>query len=170
MNDAFSDYVTLLDDIEQIPVTAREARNLSAEQRAVVMAQVVALIRDRVLPQSDREGAGLEALLDDGRGPFDRGRRGRFDHAAHVSVTDHDAILAPVDELARANPSDGARVQELLYRVHAAVAGHFSEAEVMLAAVGQEEEPAPGAARTGVPTGPGAALGPDVIRPSPWFG
>lgn len=158
MTDAFSEYVALLDDIEQIPATAREAPNLSAEQRAVVMARVVALVRDRVVPQSEREGAGLDALFDDGRGSFDR--------AASAGVTDQDAILAPIDELARANPKDGARVQELLYRVHAAVAGCFNEAEVMLAAVGDDEEPARGAVRTG----PGRVGGVGDIRPSPWFG
>ena len=158
MTDSFSEYVTLLDDIEQIPATAREAPNLPAEQRAVVMARVVALVRDRVLPQSKREGAGLDALLDDGRGSFDS--------AASAGVTGHDAILAPIDELASANPQDGARVQELLYRVHAAVAGRFSEAEVMLAAVGDEDEPARGAARPR----PGRVGGGGDMRPSPWFG
>ncbi len=158
MTDPFSDYVVLLDGIEQIPMTAREAPNLSAEQRAVVVSQVVALVRDRVLPQSAREDAGLAALLDDGGG--------RVDRAPSPRRTDHDAILAPINELARANPENAARVQELLYRVHTAIAGYFSEAEMMLAGLGNDEEPSERPLRTG----PARGLGCNYTGPSAWFG
>lgn len=153
MVDAFSDYVTLLDDIGQIPVTARAAPKLSAEQRGLVMAQVIDLVRNRVLPQSDREGVGLEALFDDERGAL-------VDVAGRARAADHEAILSPIDELARANPTDGARVQELLYRVHAAIASHFIEAELIHAG-GAEPEPAHSVAGEVVP---------GHIGPSRWFG
>jgi hypothetical protein len=158
MTDPFSEYVALLDGIEQIPITAREAPRLSAEQRVVVVSQVVALVRDRVLPQSALEDAGLDALLDDGGG--------RIDGAPRSHGADHDAILAPINELARANPEDPARVQELLYRVHTAIAGHFSEAEVMLAGLGNDEEPS---ARP-LQSGPARGVGDDCTGPSAWFG
>jgi hypothetical protein len=143
VTDVFSQYVTLLDEIEQIPIVARQSPTLSAAQRADAIACVVELVRDRVLPQSDRDWAGREALLDDGGG--------MVSVAAVTDVllgsADHDAILAPLDDLAQANPSDAARVQSLLYRVHAAIAGHFSKAELMLASMGDDIGPVPGPPR-----------------------
>jgi len=132
MTDAFSEYVMLLDEIERIPVAARASASLSNEQRAATVGRVVELVRDRVLPQSDREEASLQALLGDDLAAF-AGTRGTSGGVAH------DAILAPVDELARADPQDGARVQELLYRLHAAIVGHFGEAELILVTAGKEE-------------------------------
>ncbi len=132
MTDPFSEYVTLLDEIERLPVAARASESLSHEQRAATVARVVELVRDRVLPQSDREEAGLQALLGDGLAAF-AGTPGTF------GGVDHDAILAPMEELARTDPRDGARVQELLYRLHAAIAGHFGEAELILATAVKEE-------------------------------
>lgn len=134
MTDAFSQYVTLLDEVERIPVAARVSPSLSTDQCAATIAQVVQLVRDRVLPQSDREEAALKSLLGDELASFAGAPGGS-------GVADHDAILAPVDELARADPQDRARVKELLYRIHAAIAGHFGEAELILAAAGIEERP-----------------------------
>ena len=135
MNDPFAEYVELLDDIERIPVTAREAPKLSPEQRAAAVSQVVTLVRDRVLPQSDREDAGLDALLDDGS---------ELSSGALMAGLDyHDAILARVDELAGASPADVIHVQELLYGLHSALAGHFSEAEVILSSRVEYELAAP---------------------------
>jgi hypothetical protein len=164
MTDAFSEYVTLLKEIEQIPVAARASGSLSAEERAATVARVVDLVRDRVLPQSEREEAGLEALLGDGLVAFARTR------GASGGV-DHDAILAPVDELARADPRRGARVQELLYRLHAAIAGHFGEAELILASEGMEEQ----AQRHGSPVAAGwpragGRSDRGYTGPSAWFG
>jgi len=134
MTDAFSEYVMLLGDIEQIPVAAQESPKFSTEQRAEAIVRVVDLVRDRVLPQSDREEASLEALVGGGRRTFGGAR-------AASAAEDHDAILEPVEELTHADPRDGARVQQLLYRIHAAVAGHFAEAEVILASARAEEQP-----------------------------
>jgi hypothetical protein len=158
MSEVFSQYVTLVDEIEQIPIMARESRTLSTEQRTAVMAQVVALVRDRVLPQSDRDCASREALLDD---------EDASDRAAAAGVGDHDAILAPLDELARANPSDAARVQRLMYQVHSAIAGRFSQAELILASMGDDEYEL--ASRAPRITG-GRFVRREYARPSAWFG
>jgi hypothetical protein len=162
VTDVFSQYVTLLDEIEQIPTVARQSPALTTAQRAKVVAHVVELVRDRVLPQSDRDRAGREALLDDGGG--------MVSVAAVTDVmvgsADHDAILEPLDELARANPSDARRVQSLLYRVHAAIAGHFSEAELMLASMGEDMDIAQRAPRI---TG-GRGAGRECAGASRWFG
>jgi hypothetical protein len=157
MSDPCSEYVALLDGVKQIPLAARQSPTLSTEQRADAMARVVELVRDRVLPQSHREKAGLEALLDD-----------RV--AGLARAPDHDAITAPVDELARADPRDGVRVQDLLYRLYAAIAGHFGEAELLLDAAVVEEPPILGVS---VPTSARSAndaLGRESAGPSRWFG
>jgi hypothetical protein len=162
VTDVFSQYVTLLDEIEQIPTVARQSRALTTAQRAEAVARVVELVRDRVLPQSDRYRAGREALLDDGGG--------MVSVAAVMDVSvgsaDHEAILEPLDELARANPSDAVRVQSLLYRVHAAIAGRFSEAELMLASMGDDVDVAPRAQRI---TG-GRFAQREYAGASRWFG
>ena len=157
MTKVFSEYVTLLDEIERIPVTARECRNVSVERRAEVIASVVELVRYRVLPQSDRDWAGRAALLDDD---------GEVDGGGSAGGSDHSAIQAALDELAEADPVNGARVQQLLYRVHAAIAGHFSEAELMVASLADEEIAVPGRRRiTGRPRVTVESTG-----PSAWFG
>jgi hypothetical protein len=158
MTDVFSQYVTLVDEIEQIPVTARESPSLSPEERAEAVAGVAELVRDRVLPQSDRDCAGREALLeDDDASPIDR--------AALAGAADHEAILAALDELVRVNPANAARVQELLYRVHAAISAHFSQAELMMTSISDYE---PSSARVGRITGRLMTL--EHSRPSAWFG
>jgi hypothetical protein len=158
MTNPFSEYVALLGDIEQIPVAARELPSFSSEQRAATMTRVVELVRDRVLPQSDLEEAGRDALFDE------RARAVR-------DTTDHEAILAPVDELAHADPRDGARVRELLYRLHAAIAGRFGGAELILAATAVETPPR----MHGMSSGARARSDSDIderedVGPSRWFG
>lgn len=161
MTDVFSEYVTLLDEIEQIPITARESRQLSTEQRAAAMARVVELVRDRVLPQWDRGSAGREALLDD------EDALDALDRGAAAGDREHAAILAPLDELEGADPADAARVQRLMYAVHDAIAGHFSKTELMLASMGDgDDELAPRAPRI---TGDRFARR-EYARPSAWFG
>ena len=59
----------------------------------------------RVLPQSDLEESSGDALFDD-RAAVLAGAP-----TAARDMTDHEAIIAPVDELAHADPCDGARVR-----------------------------------------------------------
>lgn len=153
MADVFSEYVTLLDEIEQMPVTARESRTMSPQQRAAAVECVVQLVRERVLPQSDRDCAGREALFDDGSD-------------AALRSADHDAILAPLEQLERVNPANAVRVQKLLYRVHAAIAGHFSEAELLLSSTGEDDEPTARAPRIGGER----FMRREYAGPSAWFG
>jgi hypothetical protein len=164
MTNPFSEYVALLGDIEQIPVAARELPSFPREQRAATMTRVVELVRARVLPQSDLEEAGRDALLDDRATPTGAPR-------AVCDTTDHEAILAPVDELAHADPRDGARVQELLYRLHAAIAGHFGEAELILAASVVETPPRMHRMSSGALARSDSGIDErEDVRPSRWFG
>lgn len=151
----WGEYVVLLDDIEHIPLAARESSMLSAEERAVVMARVVEFVRDRVLPQSDREEEGLEALSYTGVAAV------AGDERTSRRTRDHDAIVERIDELARVDPRNGVRVQELLYRLYAAIADHFGEAERMVAWASDE---GPTSARSATRTGAGD------VTPSRWFG
>jgi hypothetical protein len=86
-------------------------------------------------------------------------------------TTDHEAILAPVDELAYADPRDSARVQELLYRLHAAVVAHFGEAELILAASAVETPPRMHGMSSGAHTRSDSDIDErEDVRPSRWFG
>ena len=133
MSDAFSEYVALLDDIEHIPVAASESSRLSPEERAVVMARILKLVRDRVLPQSDLEAERRDALLPGGVAAV-VGRVGTSQR-----TRDHDAIVERIDDFAHVELRDAAQVQRLLYRLHAAIAGHFGEAELTVAAASESE-------------------------------
>ena len=165
MSDAFSEYVALLDEVQQIPLAARETPTLSAERRAVTMARVLQLVRERVLPQSDREEAGLEALFHGGVA------RVAGDQRAAMRPLARETILAPADELARTDPRDQARVQELLYRLHAAIACHFGEVQLMVASAATEEPP-PAQRRPAATSAPSVTdmSEPDHPTPSCWFG
>jgi hypothetical protein len=133
MSDPFSEYVALLDDIEHIPVAASESSRLSREDRAVVTAGILKLVRDRVLPQSDLEAERRETLLPGGVAAV-VGRGGTSQRAR-----DNDAIVERIDDLAHVDLRDAAEVERLLYRLHAAIAGHFGEAELTVAAATESE-------------------------------
>ena len=159
----FSEYVALLDDVERIPLEARQSPTLSTEERAVVVGRVVEFVRNDVLPQSDREEEGLEALFYSVVAIAD-------DQARSRRTRDHDAIVERVDELASADPGDAGRVREHLYRLHAAIAGHFGEAELMVASASDEGSP-PIARRSEPISGwPSAGTAEGEYAPSPWFG
>jgi hypothetical protein len=155
MSDAFSEYVTLLDHVEHIPLAARESLWLSTEERAAVMARIVNFVRDGVLPQSDREEEGVEALFYSGVAAV------AGDDGTLQRRRDHDAIVERIDELAHVDPRDGARVQELLYRLYGTTAGHLGEAELMVASAPDEESlptrrrSAPAGLRSAADTGAG---------------
>jgi hypothetical protein len=163
VTDAFSEYVALLDDVQEIPLAARESPELSTEQRAATVARVVRLVHDRVLPQSDREQAGLDTLFYGGM-PAIGSDRGSTTRA-------RETILTPAEELARVDPRDEARVQALLYRLHAAIASRFREAEVIVSSAAADEPP-PMQHRSRPPDAwsapdPGER---DRFTPSGWFG
>lgn len=135
MSVAFSEYVALLDDVEHIPLAARESASLSTEERAAVVARVVNFVRRSVFPRSDREEEAVEALFYSGvaavAGDDGTPRRRR----------DHDAIAERIDDLARGDPRDGGRMLELLYRLYETIAGRFGDAEPMVAWAPDEESP-----------------------------
>lgn len=132
MSNAYSEYSTLLDGMEHIPLAASGVSRLSPEERAVVMARIIQFIRDRVLPQSDLEEEGLQALVQG-----ELAALAGHPHARH-RTRDHDAI----DELASVDPRDRVRVERLLYRIYedVAIAGDLGEAERRVASLFEGEQ------------------------------
>ena len=63
MSNASSSYVALIDNVEHIPLAARESPTLSPDERAVLIARVLDFVRDGVVPQAEREDAGIEEHL-----------------------------------------------------------------------------------------------------------
>jgi hypothetical protein len=122
MSETFSKYVELLDHIEHISVAASESARLSPEERAVVMARILKLVRDRLLPQTDLEEEGLVGRV----GTSQRTR-------------DHDAIVELIDDLTHVDPRDEARVQTLLYGLHRAIVGRRGEVELIFASASERE-------------------------------
>jgi hypothetical protein len=126
MSDAFTNYVALIESIDHIPVAAQQSRSLSPEEREVVMTRVVDFVRDRVMPQAKLEDDGAEDVFYTGLAAIPE------PGGAAWHTPDHE-IARLAEELARVDPADGARVRELLYELHTAVARHFGEAELMVA-------------------------------------
>jgi hypothetical protein len=126
MSDAFSNYVALIESIDHIPLAAQQARTLSPEEREVVMTRVVDFVRERVMPQAELEDDGVEDVFYTGLAAIPE-PGGTAWHAPDREI----ARLA--EELAQVDPADGARMRELLYELHAAIARHFGEAELMVA-------------------------------------
>jgi hypothetical protein len=81
---------------------------LSPEERGLVRARVLDFVREQVVPQAEREEEAAD-------GPF----------------YEHGRITRTAEKLAGVDVNDGVRVETLLYELHAAIARHFAEAELM---------------------------------------
>jgi hypothetical protein len=81
---------------------------LSPEERGLVRARVLDFVRQQVVPQAEGE------------------------EAVHGLSNGHGRIKRTAKKLAGVDVNDGVRVEALLYELHAAIARHFAEAELML--------------------------------------
>ena len=114
----------LLDQVERMPVIARELPALSGEERIEIVEGVVAFLAEILLPHAEAEQhvlyPGAERMLGDDR---DGGA------VAH----DRREVRARIAELAASDPDDVGALQEILYALHALLAVHLEhEAEVYL--------------------------------------
>jgi hypothetical protein len=110
----------LLDGVEHIRLAARELPVLSPLERDAVRNRIVEFLRGTVVPHSRLEEHDLyprvAALL------------GHPDATAPM-VYDHLAVRERIADLADADPGDLARLQELLYGLHALIRVHLWKEE-----------------------------------------
>jgi hypothetical protein len=102
-------------ELARIRKTARAVPGLSPEERQSVIDPIVTFMRERLLPRADAEEAAI----------FPKLTRAFCCDVTDVLVFDHLVIEGQAAELAAADPRDGARLQELLYGLHALIRSHL---------------------------------------------
>jgi hypothetical protein len=103
-------------ELEQIRKAARAVPALRPEERRSVTAPIVTFMRERFLPRADAEEAAIHPKLD----------RAFSRDVTAALVFDHLMIEGHTAELAAADSRDGARLQELLYGLHALIKSHLA--------------------------------------------
>ena len=123
--DAFrAEHRHLLDHVEHIRLAARELPELSPEERAAVIGRVVHFLRHTLAPHAETE----EVLLYP-----EFARLLGSPQALQPMIYDHAAIRERIGELDETDIADTARLQELLYGLHALITVHFwKEEEIYL--------------------------------------
>ena len=110
----------LLDGVEHIRLAAREMPVLSPVERDVVRNRIVDFLRGTLVPHSLLEEHDLYPRVAEILGNAD---------ATAPMVYDHLAIRERIADLADADSGDLARLQELLYGLHALIRVHFHKEE-----------------------------------------
>jgi len=115
-----AEHQELLEHVDQMRLAARELPELSSKERGQLRARILDFLQGTLIPHAEAEEGGLYAgvaeLLGDER-------------ATAPMLYDHRAICERVDELASASIDDVARLQELLYGLHALIEVHFRKEE-----------------------------------------
>ena len=106
--------------IDHVAQAARELPRLSPEERETVVERILGFLRDTLVPHARAEEEVLYP---------EWARLLGFPDAAAPMVHDHEAIVARIDALERADADDVDTLQELLYGLHALIAVHFSKEE-----------------------------------------
>ncbi len=114
------EHVALLDHVEHLRLAALEVPHLSPEERAALVARVLAFLQGTLLPHARAEEAVLypewAALVG-------------YPDAAVPMIHDHEAIGARIEQLAATSTDDIDALQELLYGLHALILVHFRKEE-----------------------------------------
>lgn len=110
----------LLDHIEHIAKAAREMPRLSDEERGVLRERILGFLRGTLIPHAKAEEDVLYPAWSTLVG---------FPDAAAPMIHDHEAIVARIDQLARADIHDVDALQELLYGLYALISVHFRKEE-----------------------------------------
>ena len=110
----------LLEHIEHIAKAAREMPRLSVEERDALRARILDFLRGTLIPHAKAEEDVLYPEWSKLLG---------FPDAAAPMVHDHEAIVARIDQLARADVHDVDALQELLYGLYALISVHFRKEE-----------------------------------------
>ena len=106
--------------IEHIGEAARELPHLPTAEREVVIERILGFLHGTLVPHAKAEEAVLYP---------EWARLLGFDDAAVPMVHDHEAIVARIDRLGRADVDDVDTLQELLYGLYALIGVHFSKEE-----------------------------------------
>jgi hemerythrin superfamily protein len=110
----------LLEHIEHIAESAREVPRLSDEERQALRERILGFLRGTLIPHAKAEEKVLypewAKLVD-------------FADAAAPMIHDHEAIVARIERLERADIHDIDSLQELLYGLHALISVHFRKEE-----------------------------------------
>jgi iron-sulfur cluster repair protein YtfE (RIC family) len=110
----------LLEHIEHLAQAAREMPRLAEQERSALRDRILGFLRGTLMPHAKAEEDILypewAALLG-------------FADAAVPMVHDHEAIVARVEALERAEPADVDQLQELLYGLYALISVHFRKEE-----------------------------------------
>jgi iron-sulfur cluster repair protein YtfE (RIC family) len=106
--------------VESIRVAASEVTELGVEERNALVGRILEYLRKTLVPHAEWEEhvlyTAVGELLGDPR-------------ATETMARDHVAIARMIEALAEADPGDVARLQELLYGLHALIKVHFEKEE-----------------------------------------
>lgn len=106
--------------VGQIRVAASEVNDLDVEERRTVVRRVLEFLRRTLVPHAEWEEQVLYTAVGE--------LLGGPEATATMSL-DHVAIGRMIDALAETDPGDVARLQELLYGLHALITVHFEKEE-----------------------------------------
>lgn len=123
-------------ELKRIRKAARAVRGLSFEERQSVVDPIVTFMYERFLPRADAEEAAIYPKL----------ARAFSRNVTALLLFHHRLIERQAAELAAADPQDAARVQELLYGLHALIESHLAkerELYLRLLVLGGEATSAP---------------------------
>jgi hemerythrin superfamily protein len=116
----------LAEHIDHLAEAARELPRLSDDERGALRERLLAFLRGTLIPHARAEEEVLYPAWAELVG---------YPDAALPMIHDHEAIVARVDRLARADLRDIDALQELLYGLHALIGVHFrKEEDIQLAA------------------------------------
>src|SRR5215207_4950975 len=114
------EHEALLEHIDHLAQAAREMPRLSEEERDRERDRILHFLRGTLLPHAKAEEDVLypewAALVG-------------FADAPTPMIHDHEAIVARIERLERANTSDIDTLQELLYGLYALISVHFRKEE-----------------------------------------
>jgi iron-sulfur cluster repair protein YtfE (RIC family) len=110
----------LMVHVGQIRMAAGEVGDLAVEERETVVGRVLDFLRDTLVPHAELEEQVLYAAVGELLGDA---------HATATMSRDHVAVSRMIEALAETDPADIARLQELLYGLHALITVHFEKEE-----------------------------------------
>jgi iron-sulfur cluster repair protein YtfE (RIC family) len=110
----------LLVHVGQIRVAASEVADLAVEEREAVVGRVLEFLRTTLVPHAEWEEQVLYIAVGELLGDV---------KATATMSRDHVAIGRMIEALAEADLNDVARLQELLYGLHALITVHFEKEE-----------------------------------------